>query len=86
MIPVWATVRVRSPGMRPLRLWLPLFLVWILLSPLIVLAVLVVVLAGPVFRVNPFALLAGVYRLLSGLAGTLVEIEAPDASVLVRVL
>ena len=42
MIPLWATVRVRSPGMRPLRLWLPLFLVWLLLSPLIALAALLI--------------------------------------------
>ena len=86
MIPLWATVRVHARGARPLRFWLPLLLVWLLLSPLIVLAALLVILAGPIFRVNPFALLADVCGALAGLTGTLVEIDAPDASVLIRVV
>ena len=44
MPPLWLWLQVQAPERRPVRVWLPLFLVWLLLLPFAVL-VLVVALA-----------------------------------------
>jgi hypothetical protein len=86
MIPLLATVSVHPDGRRPFRLWLPLFLVWLLLLVLLVLLSPVVLIACLICRVNPFKAVAALGGLLAALTGTLVDIQAPGACVLVRVL
>jgi hypothetical protein len=86
MIPLLAQVEVRTEQHRPIRLWLPLFLVWLLLvvlgvilSPLIIIGCLIV-------RMNPFTTVWGLIRVFWAMAGTHIEVQAPDAVVLVRVI
>ena len=90
MIPMVAIVDVRShsEGERPYRvhLWLPLFLVWLLLLPFALLLSPFLVLAVLLLGKNPLAVLAALVGLLSGLTGTLVEVSSPDAFVFIRVL
>lgn len=85
MIPLFLTVSVRTEGRPPFRLWLPLVLIWVLLSPLLLIVVPVVMIAGALAGMNPFAALGTLMAVFCALAGTLVEVEAPDASVLVRI-
>ena len=86
MIPLVVRVHVRGRAGRSVRLWIPLFLLWLLMLPfaLVVLPVLFVVCI--VVDVDPFPALAAVWRVLCGLSGAHVEVDAPDASVFVHVL
>jgi hypothetical protein len=86
MIPLMAQVVVEHEHGRPIRLWLPLFLVWllvvilgVLLSPLIIVACLMV-------RMNPFTTAWRLCRVFGALAGTHIEVQSPEAVVLVRVI
>ena len=85
MMPMFLTVSVRAEGRRPTRIWLPLVLLWVLLAPLLVLAVPAVMVLGALCRVNPFAAVGRLFGVLFALAGTHVEVEAPDASVFVHI-
>ena len=85
MIPVLAIIRVRGPK-GGLSFWAPVILVWLLggligliLSPLLIVFCLA---RGR----NPFAVAAGVAQLVCSLKGVNVEVEAPSASVQVRVI
>jgi hypothetical protein len=86
MIPLLATVSIQPDGRRPFRLWLPLFLVWLLLLMLLLLLSPIVLIACLVCQVNPFKAVAALGGVLCSLTGTHVQIEAPGACVLVRVL
>jgi hypothetical protein len=86
MTPNIAVVHVSSSYWRGLRLWLPLFLLWIplvLLSPLIFLVVLAVCLVG---RVNPWRAIATIWAISCSLPGTQVHVSSRDSQVLVRIL
>lgn len=86
MIPSIATVRIENPQWRGIRLWLPLFLLWIpliVLSPLILLLVLAVSAAG---RINPWRVIATFWALSCGLRGTDVRVCADGNKVVVRIL
>lgn len=85
MIPMLLTVSVRARGARPIRIWLPLVLVWILLAPFLVLIVPAVMILGAVAGLNPLTALGSFAAVFCALAGTHVEVEAPDASVLVHI-
>jgi len=91
MIPFTASVRIRwwshSPAGRQshrLHLWLPLFLLWILLLPLLLVSLPVIALACLLVRVNALRLYTAVWEILSALRHTLVEINSPVADVRVR--
>lgn len=86
MIPTLALVHVEQPSGRRIHLWLPLFLLWILLlilSPLILLLVLVYGLAG---QVSPWRVITSFGSLLWNLSGTEVRVAAEGRRVMVRVL
>jgi len=86
MTPNVAIVHVCNPHWRGLRLWLPLFLLWIplvLLSPLLLLVVLAVFLAG---RVNPWRAIAAFWAITCSLPGTHVHVSSRGSQVLVRIL
>lgn len=71
---------------RPIRLWLPLTPFLILLSPLLLLALGIAVLLPRPLGVNPAHVVLGVGRMLLALNGTHVEVESPNASVLIKIL
>ncbi len=86
MTPNIAIVRVENPRWWGIRLWLPLFLLWIplvLLSPLILLVVLGVCLAG---RINPWRAIAAFWAITCSLPGTDVRVCADGNRVTVRIL
>lgn len=86
MTPNIAIVHVQNPHWRGIRLWLPLFLLWIpliLLSPLMFLVVLGVCLAG---RINPWRAIAAFWAITCSLPGTDVRVCADGNRVTVRIL
>lgn len=86
MTPSLALVRVRTPRGRNIRLWLPLFLLWIpflLLLPLILLALLVVALVG---RMNPWRVMSTLCAVLCSLRGTDVRVASAGNRVTIRIL
>ena len=86
MTPNIAIVHVQNPHRRSIRLWVPLFLLWIplvLLSPLIFLVVLGVCLAG---RVNPWLAIKAFWAIVCSLPGTDVRVCADGNRVTVRIL
>lgn len=85
MIPMLLTISVRARGVRPIRVWLPLFLIWILLLPFLVLIVPAVMILGAIARLNPLAAVGSLFAVFCALAGTHIEVEAPDATVLVHI-
>lgn len=91
MIPFTASIRIlwwshSSAGKRShrLRLWIPLFLLWILLLPLLLVSLPVIALVCLVVRVNALRLYTAVWGILSALRHTLVEVNSPVAEVRVR--
>jgi uncharacterized SAM-binding protein YcdF (DUF218 family) len=84
--PSIAMVRVYTCRGRKIRLWLPLFLLWIpflLLLPLILLALLVASLAG---RMNPWRVTNALWAVLCSLPGTDVRVVSEGNRVTVRIL
>lgn len=96
MIPMMMTLAVRHggvdrrtgqrvPGGHRIRLWLPLFLIWILIAPFALLLSPLILLGVAMARLNPFRALTAAFGLLAALTGTLIEVETPDAVVNIRV-
>ena len=88
MIPLAAVVAFR-PGRSSsrFRLWVPvpLFLVWLLVLPLLVVALPIFYLACPASRVIPFRALWALLQLLRALRTTRVSIESRETSILVHI-
>lgn len=86
MTPSIALVRIHTVRGWSLRLWLPLFLLWIpflLLLPLILLALLLASLAG---RMNPWRVTNALWAVLCSLPGTDVRVVSDRNRVTVRIL
>jgi len=86
MTPNLALIHVENPHWRGIRLWLPLFLLWIplvLLAPLLLLVVLAVCLAG---RIHPWRAIAAFWRISCSLPGTDVRVCSDGNRVTVRIL
>jgi hypothetical protein len=81
-----AIVRVENPHWRGIRLWVPLFLLWIpliLLSPLILLVVFGLCLAS---GISTWETLKTFWGILCGLRGTDVRVVTGGNRVFVRIL
>ena len=88
MTPNIALVQVHNPHARGqgLKLWIPLFLLWIpaiLLSPLIFLILFGLGMAG---RTNFFRAIRIFWDILCSLPGTNVHVRADEQTILVRIL
>ena len=86
MIPNIAIVRVENPHWRGIRLWIPLFMLWIplvLLSPLILLVAFGLCLAGGISMLETLKTFWGI---VCGLRGTEVRVTADGNRVFVRIL
>jgi uncharacterized membrane protein len=79
MIPLVAVVSLRNQESRTFRLWIPLFLVWLLLLPLGVLLSPFIFIACLACRVNPFRGVAVMWQILNALADTNVQVEHRSA-------
>lgn len=80
----WTTHRPSAPRQHRLRLWVPLFLVWILLLPLVLILFPVVALACIFVRVNALRLYSTAWSILTSLRHTFVEVHSPAANVRVH--
>src|SRR5262249_667154 len=75
MIPFVAVVSLRNQKSRTFRLWIPLFLVWLLLLPAAILLSPIIVIACLVCQINPFRAFALVWLILTALRHAEVEWE-----------
>jgi hypothetical protein len=83
--PLAATVHVKPSGWRfGLRLWLPLFLLWLLLLPLVALALPFLFIAALVFGIRFWSTIRAVLALLAAFRGTRVEVMDPNTRVFVN--
>jgi uncharacterized membrane protein len=81
MIPFVAVVSLRNQDSRTFRLWIPLFLIWLLLLPLAVLLSPFVFIACLFCRVNPLRGVAVMWQILNALTDTNIEVEHRSAGV-----
>lgn len=68
------------------RLWVPATLIFLLLAPFALLLAPLIYLAPRPYRVRPFAAVFGLGHLLLSLGGAVIDIDAPDALVRIRIL
>jgi len=84
--PMLAVVRILpSRTRRGIRLWVPLFLVWLLLLPFVVVLLPVYFVVCAVMDIAPFKTLGAFFAVLGSLNGTHVEVDSPDAAVWIHV-
>ena len=75
MIPFAAVVSLRNQQSRTFRLWIPLFLVWLLLLPAAILLSPIIMIASLVYRINPFRAFAVIWQILTALSDAEVQWE-----------
>jgi hypothetical protein len=85
MMPVLARLGLRVGDGRRFRLWIPLPLVYLLLAPLLVLALPVLLVLCPRVGVSPVRLLVVAGGILAATRGTAVEVESREVSVLLHI-
>ncbi|HXC57395.1 MAG TPA: hypothetical protein VNU97_18995 [Rhizomicrobium sp.] len=84
--PMLAIVHVLPRRMhRGIRLWVPLFLVWLLLAPFVLVLLPVYFVVCAVVDIAPFRTLGTIFAVLGSLNGTHVEVDSPAASVFIHV-
>jgi len=86
MIPFVAVVSLRNHQSRTFRLWIPLFLVWLLLLPLGILLSPFIFVACLFCRVNPFRGVALTWQILNALTDTRLEVENRSAGMSFHIL
>jgi hypothetical protein len=85
-VPMLAIVRILpAKSRRTLRLWVPLFLVWLLLLPFAVVLLPLYFVMCAVMDIAPFRTLGALFAVLGSIGGTHVEVDGPDASVFIHV-
>ncbi|GII52103.1 hypothetical protein Pth03_04920 [Planotetraspora thailandica] len=85
MMPQLVTVRVKRPDRRPIRIWVPVLPVVLVLSPVVVLAVLGGAVACLVYSVSVVQALGTGWRIVSALPGTWLDVEQGRTAVLVTI-
>jgi len=86
MIPFVAVVSLRNHESRTFRLWIPLFLMWLLLVPLGILLSPFIFIGFLACRVNPFHGVAVLWQILTALADTKLEVEHRSAGLSFHIL
>ena len=86
MIPLWMTIRVRSANGRHIALYLPVFLIWLVVMPLAALLTPLGLMWCLRWRVNPIYAASAAWALLGASRGTAIEVEHPGAAVCVRIV
>ena len=81
--PIRTAPVVRAEPFR-LSLWIPTTAIFLLLAPFPILALPLLYLAPRRVLLDPLGLVFGVGRLLLTLGGTVIEVEAPDARIRIR--
>ena len=83
----WPPTRAERPGHSRVvvRLWLPLTVIFLLLSPFALVLAPLLYFAPQPCGARPFATVLGIGRTLLSLGGTVVEVDTPEALVRIRV-
>lgn len=84
-MPQLLTLRVKRPKGRPIRIWVPVLPVVLVLSPLLILAALVAAVACLVYRVRVMRAFGTGWRLFCALPGTRVDVQEGRTAVLVSI-
>ncbi|MGC4750431.1 hypothetical protein ACLQ28_32905 [Micromonospora sp. DT201] len=79
------TVKVHRPDHRPIRVWVPVLPVALVLFPVVVLVVLAAIVACVVFRIGVVRALGAGWRVISALPGARFDIEQGRSAVLVAI-
>jgi hypothetical protein len=70
---------------RGIRLWVPLFLIWLLLLPFLLVLLPVYFVVCAAVDIHPFKTLGAFFSVLGNLNGTHVEVDSASASVFIHV-
>jgi hypothetical protein len=81
MIPLVAVISLRGRQSRTVRLWVPLFLLWVLMVPLAVLLSPVIFVGLLVCRVNPLRAFSVAWQVLCALNDAEFEFEQRSAGI-----
>ncbi len=85
MIPWLLDMRVEWAAGKAMRLWIPLFVVWVLLLPVALLLLPFFLIGCLVLRMNPFVLLTTSWQMLMGFRGLQVEMAGRESAVMIRI-
>jgi len=85
MIPMLLRIRIVRETGTNLRLWIPLFVVWMIALPFVLLALPFVCLALWLNNIKPFRTIAAFWQLFASTRGTHIETGDAHESVLVRI-
>jgi hypothetical protein len=84
-MPQLLTVRLKRPAGRPIRVWVPVLPVVLVLSPLLILAALAAVVACLVYGVSVTRAICGGWRLLCALPGTRLDVDDGHMALLISI-
>lgn len=84
--PARRAARGVGPSRHKVRLWLPLTALFVLLSPLALLAALIAWLPLRLVGLHAFAVAFALGGLLIALGGTLVEVDAAEAQIRIKII
>lgn len=85
MIPQLVTVRFNRPDGRPIRIWIPVLPMLLLLSPIVVLAVLGTIVACVMYGFSVPRTLGAGLRFCCALPGTRIQIDDSDTAVFLAI-
>jgi hypothetical protein len=84
MIPQVVSVKYQSRPDRRHRIWLPLLPIYLLLTPLLPLAIIALVIGCAHYRVNPLRILIALTRLLASLGGLHIDVAQGTTHVKIK--
>ena len=85
MIPLFVVIRWNT-GRRQFGLWLPLFLAWLLLLPVLLVLLPFFVIGCLLARMNPWRLIKTGWQFVTGLTGTDIDIQQGEKQFQVRMV
>lgn len=86
MIPLWMSIAICGERRRFFRLWLSLFLLWILLLPFALLALPVLVIVWLMGDRGVFSKFFVFWQMFASLRGTLIDVDHPRGSVFIKIV
>jgi len=86
MPPLLMQIHVAGRKGKSLRLWVPLFLLWVLLLPFAVVLLPALFIVCAVADIDPFLAVSTMMSLIASLSGTHIEVDTPDAFLFFHIL
>lgn len=87
MIPLAGIIALRTqPQGRTWWIPLPLFLLWLILLPALIVVVLAIFVVSLIVGIDPFKALGTSWQLLAGLRGLHVQVEEKNVTVLIKLV